>query len=97
MTATPTDGFVPLTTAAPAAKGREDFRVLVAASSAQARPFRLPDPTAAESGSGPAAAPARCEPAITLERNGDRVTAIHIQCSCGQSIDLVCDYEASPE
>lgn len=35
---------------------------------------------------------AACEPKVSLERDGDRVTQIHIQCSCGQSIQLACLY-----
>jgi hypothetical protein len=32
------------------------------------------------------------EPAITLQREGDRVTHIRIQCACGQVIELACLY-----
>ena len=32
------------------------------------------------------------EPKITLEREGDRVTRIHIQCCCGHIIELACSY-----
>jgi len=32
------------------------------------------------------------EPSITLQRDGDKITAIHIECACGQVIDLACDY-----
>jgi len=32
------------------------------------------------------------KPVITFERNGDRITQIKIQCSCGQIIELACDY-----
>jgi hypothetical protein len=31
-------------------------------------------------------------PLISLDREGDRITRIHIRCTCGQVIDLDCDY-----
>ena len=35
---------------------------------------------------------ASVEPKITLEREGERVTRIIVQCSCGHTIDLACAY-----
>jgi hypothetical protein len=35
--------------------------------------------------------PAR-EPKITLQRDGETVTGIQVQCACGQVIDLSCAY-----
>ena len=32
------------------------------------------------------------KPAVTLQRNGDQVTSIRIQCGCGQVIELNCEY-----
>jgi hypothetical protein len=32
------------------------------------------------------------EPKITLERQGDRVTRITVQCPCGRVTELVCSY-----
>ena len=32
------------------------------------------------------------EPALTLQRDGDKIKGIHIECGCGQVIDLVCEY-----
>lgn len=32
------------------------------------------------------------EPKITLERNGDVITHIRVQCGCGQVIELKCSY-----
>ena len=32
------------------------------------------------------------KPVITLQRSGDTVTAIRIECGCGQVIDLACVY-----
>jgi hypothetical protein len=34
-----------------------------------------------------------CEPYLSVQREGDRITSIHIQCSCGQTIDLTCLYD----
>jgi hypothetical protein len=31
-------------------------------------------------------------PQVTLQREGDRVTAIRIECQCGQVIELTCSY-----
>jgi hypothetical protein len=46
------------------------------------------------------AAPAACahaptpgeQPVVTLEKDGDRVTHVRIQCTCGQVIELDCAY-----
>ena len=32
------------------------------------------------------------EPRVTLERDGDRVSRIRVECACGQVIVLVCEY-----
>ena len=32
------------------------------------------------------------KPTVTLQRNGDIVSAIRIQCGCGQVIELTCVY-----
>jgi hypothetical protein len=37
------------------------------------------------------ARPGTVEPELTLKREGDRVTQIHIRCSCGESIVLDCN------
>jgi hypothetical protein len=37
-----------------------------------------------------------CEPQVLLQRDGDRITSIRIQCSCGQVMDLACDYGELP-
>jgi hypothetical protein len=31
-------------------------------------------------------------PAVTLQRDGDRITHIRVQCGCGQVIELECSY-----
>ena len=53
------------------------------------RPFRPLTLGAA----APSAAPHPSgEPKVTLERDGDRVSRIRIECSCGETIDLDCAY-----
>jgi len=32
------------------------------------------------------------KPVVTLKKDGDRVIQIHIQCSCGQVVELDCAY-----
>ncbi len=36
-----------------------------------------------------------CEPRISLQSDGDRITNIRVQCSCGQIMDLACVYEST--
>jgi hypothetical protein len=36
------------------------------------------------------------KPVITLQREGDHVTGIHIECACGQIIELACNYATNP-
>jgi hypothetical protein len=43
-------------------------------------------------GSSSATHPAHGEPKITLERQGDVVTHIRVQCGCGQVIEVKCEY-----
>src|SRR6266481_1135931 len=33
-------------------------------------------------------------PAVSLQRDGDRITQIQIRCACGESIVLDCNYDA---
>lgn len=40
----------------------------------------------------PAQATASTKPVVTLEREGDRITTIRIECVCGQVIELACSY-----
>lgn len=32
------------------------------------------------------------QPVITLQREGERVTSVRVECSCGQVIELACSY-----
>ncbi len=84
---------MPLTAATPAAEHR-DFRVTVIPQAGLAQPFHALEPVAQGDGAGsPAEQKRNCGPRITLQRDGDRVTNIRIQCSCGQTMDLACVYE----
>ena len=81
------ESFIPLNAAAPVLRERSDFKVTVVKDATNLRPFHpLGRPASAVPGS-----PA-CEPKVTMQREGDRVTGIHIQCTCGQMIELSCDY-----
>lgn len=37
-------------------------------------------------------AEANVKPVVTLQRTGDKITSIRIECICGQIIDLNCSY-----
>lgn len=84
--------FVPLSNGATAKGKREDFRVLIATRPEAARPLRdSATPSSADSATRAPRQP--CEPRVTLQKEADRVTGIHIECSCGQIIDLNCTYQ----
>lgn len=90
MTLLRTDSFVPLT-AVPAADERRDFRVSVIPQNSQARPFQTLESSApAPAGLAPGK---NCEPRLSVQRDGDRITGIRIQCTCGQVLDVACLYE----
>ena len=39
-----------------------------------------------------AGSPSSREPVVTLQKDGDRVIGIRIECGCGQVIELACSY-----
>jgi hypothetical protein len=93
----PTEPFVPLISIAPAPHGeRTDFQATVLSQPEQVQKFNAVEASATSSGPGAAARGTNCEPRVTLQRDGERVTGIRIQCSCGQLIELACVYEAGP-
>ena len=58
-------------------------------------PFLTPDKLASATSTAtgePHAAHPGSEPTVTLKRDGERVTQIIVQCSCGQVIELACEY-----
>jgi hypothetical protein len=82
--------FVPLTPATLPANQRTDFRLTILSQPDNAQAFRpLGSPSSAQS---PAHGSA-CEPRVAVQREGDRVSSIQIQCGCGQVIELACVYE----
>ncbi len=91
MTSPRTDSFVPLT-AAPASAEKREFRVTVTnASGKKPDSFQTLD-TPAPNNPGKK----NCEPRVTVQRDGDRVTHLRVQCSCGQVLDLACVYDPEP-
>ena len=94
MTPQRTQTFVPLT-AATAPPAHRDFSVTVipGAENQPAKNFQAletlraaPAPAAAEENK-------TCEPRVSVQRDGGRVTHLRIQCTCGQVMDLACLYE----
>jgi len=96
------DSFVPLS-AAPAPSAPREFRVAIlnghdhgkeenAAQKAGFQTLEAPRPSAftavgsAEKKIG--------EPRVTVQRDGDRITHLRIQCTCGMVMDLACVYDA---
>jgi len=97
MTPNRNDAFVPLAPTTPRPAGeRREFRATVISQSNQAQSFRPVAAAATVSVANPAAHGAHGEPKVTLQREGNRVTGIHIQCSCGQVMELACVYDAAP-
>ncbi len=95
MTSLRTESFVPLTNA-PAGRGGKELSVTVIREGEQVRPFKSLEPLAAAPVSSPKPHPEKvCEPKVILHRDGDRITGLRIQCSCGQVMDLACVYDAA--
>jgi len=92
MTHTRTESFVPLTTALPTSSGgHTEFRATVVSQADQLQKFQ----SVANATAGTSAAPrsSDCQPEVSLQRDGNRVTGIRVQCSCGEVIELACAYE----
>jgi hypothetical protein len=85
-----TNAFVPLIAPLPAAPpSTNGASTKTAADPGPVKVFRPMDDGAAACSS---ASHLSGEPKVTLERDGDRVTRIHIQCACGQTLELDCAY-----
>ncbi len=95
MSFSKTESFVPLVSGLAGGKNRE-FKVTVVPQSADTKSFN-PISATAEKAVTNAGAPGRCEPKVTLERDGDRISSIRVQCSCGQVMDLACIYDDLPK
>jgi len=92
MSSAATDAFVPLPIGTRAGQQQNDFRVLVAPHPVHARSLGEAVPIAATSPK-PDQTSSPCQPRVSLQREGDRIIGIQIQCSCGQQIDLACAYQ----
>ena len=89
MTLIRTDSFVPLiSTASNASSERANFQATILPQPDHAQKFQ-----AAEASAPASPAHAACEPRVSVHRDGDRISGIHIQCSCGQVINLACVYQ----
>jgi hypothetical protein len=88
-----TESFVPLTAAPPSGENRE-FRVTLVPQTGPAQIFQTLEQIA--SGAAPGTSldsKTNCEPRLSLQRDGERITNIRIQCTCGQMMDLACVYD----
>ena len=83
------EAFVPFakTQSKPGASG-DSFRLTIIPQAAQTTPFQPVSANAHSQNAKPCAK----EPQVTLEREGDRITRIKIQCTCGQVVELNCTY-----
>lgn len=93
MTLLRTESFVPLT-AAPAPSERKEFRVAIIRPDAANKEFQsLPMPTPLPMNATAHGEKKICEPRVSVQRDGSRVTHLRIQCTCGQTLDLACLYD----
>lgn len=96
MTPPANNSFVPLT-AAPAPTEPREFKVAVLQNKTKEVAFHSLDPHRAPAAvAAPAGEPKLCEPRVTVQRDGNRVTHLRIQCTCGQIMDLACVYDEPP-
>lgn len=95
MTLQKTDAFVPLTPVTPTDKNRE-FRVTVVANAEPVQAFTTLGQNPVGKGQANSTHTGKnCEPRLSLEHDGERISNIRIQCSCGQVMDLACVYDES--
>ena len=94
MTHPQTNPFVPLVSALPSGE-RRDFHITVIPQTefTQATQAFLSLDKTSHAASELRPLKKNCEPRLSVQRDGDRITSIRIQCSCGQTIDLACVYE----
>lgn len=93
MTLQKTESFLPLTSASPANKNRE-FRVTVIPQAESAPPFKHLGQAGTTTGENQPGNPNKnCEPRLSLEHDGGKISNIRIQCSCGQVMELACLYD----
>ncbi|HUA39679.1 MAG TPA: hypothetical protein VMA35_14895 [Candidatus Sulfopaludibacter sp.] len=87
---------MPLTTA-PATGEQREFRATIISQAVSPSTFQSLDKQAAEAIAAVPVAGKNREPRVTVEREGDRVVSIRIQCACGKLMDLTCVYEDVPK
>jgi hypothetical protein len=98
MTPTPTESFVPLTTALPSSGARTEFQATVLSEPSETKKFQpVAMPAASAFGTKPIARGENCQPQVSLQREGNRVTGIRVQCSCGEVIELACAYDSAAQ
>lgn len=86
------DAFLPFPVkAAAAANGGSDFRAKIVPGSNASHFTPIAKPSTPQP-SAPAHSHASSEPKVTLTRDGDRITQIRIECTCGEVMDLKCVY-----
>jgi hypothetical protein len=83
-----TDSFLPLVTA-PISAGESNLLQLKVLPQAEAKAIFEPMP---EAGRAQQSAKACGKPSVTLQRQGEVVSGIRIECGCGQVIELACAY-----
>lgn len=84
---------MPLTTAKVANENRE-FRVTVISQANPAETFQTLSQVAAAAAENNAPnAKKNCEPRLSVQRDGEKISNIRIQCSCGQVMELACVYD----
>jgi len=97
----PPESFVPLTTV-PVPPAPREFRVALLDGRHHAQGGETPGKTGFESLelkrlaalAGATGLEKKIgEPRVTVQRDGDRVTHLRIQCTCGQIIELACVYD----
>jgi hypothetical protein len=88
-----TESFVPLTASSPSGEDRE-FRVTVVPQAESGQSFQTLEQAAATAMKTAASNGGKnCEPRLSVQRDGERITGIRIQCTCGQVVDLACVYD----
>ena len=86
------DVFTPLTPASLAPGGAPAAVSSAGSFKPLASPAGAAAAAAAATSANPATGNCAAKPTITLQRKGNVVTSIRVQCSCGQVLDINCQY-----
>jgi hypothetical protein len=81
------DTFMPLTSGAQDS-GATAFRPKVLSAGNATAGFATLHPTSFPTSAPAKATPQSAQPVVTPKREGDRITGVRIQCTCGQVIEL---------